>query len=168
MLTRSSIVHYYIHGRNGDFALREPLVLGHEAAGIITAIGPNVSPLLGLTVGSRVAIECGKACGHQRASQSLPPSRIGALNLSSRLSSGNSDTDDEGTAVSSEDCEDHSHDGDDAVSDVDPEGDGCDYCTSGRYNLCEGMRFCSSAKTYPHLDGTLQTTMNHSAHLLHP
>lgn len=29
------------------------------------------------------------------------------------------------------------------------------------------MRFCSSAKTYPHLDGTLQTSMNHSANLLH-
>ncbi|KAH8114001.1 GroES-like protein [Phellopilus nigrolimitatus] len=44
----------------------------------------------------------------------------------------------------------------------------CDYCKKGRYNLCKGMRFCSSAKTFPHLDGTLQDSMNHPAHLLHP
>jgi len=30
------------------------------------------------------------------------------------------------------------------------------------------MRFCSSAKTFPHLDGTLQDCMNHPAHVLHP
>ncbi|KAG8906296.1 hypothetical protein FRB99_007165 [Tulasnella sp. 403] len=35
-----SDLHYYTHGRNGDFVLRSPLVLGHEAAGIITALGP--------------------------------------------------------------------------------------------------------------------------------
>ncbi|CCM00234.1 uncharacterized protein FIBRA_02263 [Fibroporia radiculosa] len=30
------------------------------------------------------------------------------------------------------------------------------------------MRFCSSAKTFPHSDGTLQDRMNHPAHVLHP
>lgn len=44
----------------------------------------------------------------------------------------------------------------------------CKYCTEGRYNLCKGLRFCSSAKTFPHLDGTLQNCMNHPAHVLHP
>jgi len=44
----------------------------------------------------------------------------------------------------------------------------CDYCKKGRYNLCKGMRFCSSAKTFPHLDGTLQERMNHPSYLLHP
>ena len=44
----------------------------------------------------------------------------------------------------------------------------CSYCSNGRYNLCPSLRFCSSAKTHPHLDGTLQTLMNHPAHLLHP
>jgi len=44
----------------------------------------------------------------------------------------------------------------------------CDYCHKGRYNLCKGMRFASSAKTFPHLDGTLQDRMNHPAHVLHP
>ncbi|KAF9225880.1 GroES-like protein [Gyrodon lividus] len=44
----------------------------------------------------------------------------------------------------------------------------CEYCDSSRYNLCKGMRFASSAKTFPHLDGTLQDRMNHPAHVLHP
>jgi L-iditol 2-dehydrogenase len=30
------------------------------------------------------------------------------------------------------------------------------------------LRFCSSAKTFPHLDGTLQDRMNHPAYVLHP
>lgn len=34
-------VHYYSHGANGIFKIREPLVLGHESCGIITAVGPN-------------------------------------------------------------------------------------------------------------------------------
>jgi L-iditol 2-dehydrogenase len=55
-----SDVHYYQHGRIGDFVVRSPLVLGHEAAGRITAAGPGVDPG---RVGSRVAIEPGAACG---------------------------------------------------------------------------------------------------------
>ncbi|KAL5522966.1 hypothetical protein ACEPAF_1233 [Sanghuangporus sanghuang] len=100
-----SDLHYYTHGRNGDFALRAPLVLGHEAAGTVTALGPGVT---NLRVGQRVAVECGVMCGD------------------------------------------------------------CNKCKEGRYNLCKGMRFASSAKTFPHLDGTLQERMNHPAHLLHP
>lgn len=46
--------------------------------------------------------------------------------------------------------------------------DGCEYCTSGRYNLCPALRFASSAKTTPHLDGTLQTFINWPAAFLHP
>lgn len=80
-------------------------MLGHESAGVITALGSEVS---GLRVGQRVAIECGVMCRN------------------------------------------------------------CDYCKKGRYNLCKGMRFCSSAKTFPHLDGTLQERMNHPSYLLHP
>jgi L-iditol 2-dehydrogenase len=44
----------------------------------------------------------------------------------------------------------------------------CNYCSKGRYNLCKSLRFCSSAKTFPHLDGTLQDRINHPAHVLHP
>ncbi|KAF7316263.1 PKS-ER domain-containing protein [Mycena indigotica] len=100
-----SDLHYYAHGRNGDFVLRSPLILGHEAAGVVTAVGPGVK---GLSVGARVAIEAGIMCNK------------------------------------------------------------CSFCSSGRYNLCKDLRFCSSAKTFPHLDGTLQSYINHPAHLLHP
>ncbi|KAF8955323.1 chaperonin 10-like protein [Flammula alnicola] len=92
-----SDLHYYTHGRNGDFAVRAPLVLGHEAAGIVTAVAPGVT---NFKVGQRVAIEAGISC---RA---------------------------------------------------------CSFCDSGRYNL--------SAARFPHIDGTLQTHMNHPAHALHP
>ncbi|KAF8842927.1 GroES-like protein [Paxillus ammoniavirescens] len=100
-----SDLHYYLDGRNGDFALQAPLVLGHESAGVVVSLGPGVKNIF---LGQRVAIEAGVMCQH------------------------------------------------------------CDYCDSGRYNLCKGMRFASSAKTFPHLDGTLQDRMNHPTHVLHP
>ena len=34
-------MHYYAQGRNGAFALREPIILGHESAGTIVAVGPD-------------------------------------------------------------------------------------------------------------------------------
>ncbi|GLB42383.1 putative groES-like protein [Lyophyllum shimeji] len=54
-----SDLHYYMHGRNGDFAIQAPLVLGHEAAGVVTAVGPGVK---NLAPGQRVAIEAGIYC----------------------------------------------------------------------------------------------------------
>ena len=98
------LVHYYMNARNGDFAVSQPLVLGHEAAGIVTAVGQGVK---NFKIGDRVAIEAGIYC---RA---------------------------------------------------------CNFCDKGRYNLCRGMKFCSSAAVYPHVDGTLQAKMNHPAHVLH-
>ncbi|KAK0197992.1 chaperonin 10-like protein [Armillaria mellea] len=99
-----SDLHYYLHARNGAFALQAPLVLGHESAGVITAVGPLVTHL---RPGQHVAIEAGIPCGS------------------------------------------------------------CEWCRSNRYNLCEGMRFRSSAKTFPHLDGTMQTRINHPAKHVH-
>lgn len=43
----------------------------------------------------------------------------------------------------------------------------CEYCLSGRYNLCATLRFASSAKTKPHLDGTLQRYFTWPARLCH-
>ncbi|KAG5641477.1 hypothetical protein DXG03_005117 [Asterophora parasitica] len=54
-----SDLHYYLHGRNGDFALQAPLVLGHEAAGVVTSVGPGVTNVV---PGQRVAIEAGVYC----------------------------------------------------------------------------------------------------------
>jgi L-iditol 2-dehydrogenase len=43
----------------------------------------------------------------------------------------------------------------------------CDRCKEGRYNICKGMRFRSSAKSFPHAQGTLQDRINHPAAWCH-
>ena len=98
-------MHYYSHGANGSFKIIDPLVLGHESCGIITALGPNIPSTVDLKVGDRIALEVGLYCK------------------------------------------------------------ACRYCKRGRYNLCKDMRFKSSAKTYPHLDGTLSEVLTHPAEL---
>lgn len=54
-----SDVHYYEHGRIGDYVVEQPIVLGHEAAGTIVAVGADVDPA---RVGERVAIEPQRPC----------------------------------------------------------------------------------------------------------
>lgn len=51
-----SDIHYYAHGSIGPFILRKPMVLGHESAGVVSAVGSEVTKL---KVGDRVAIEPG-------------------------------------------------------------------------------------------------------------
>jgi D-xylulose reductase len=51
-----SDVHYYTHGKIGPFVVREPMVLGHEAAGTVVEVGENVREL---KVGDRVCMEPG-------------------------------------------------------------------------------------------------------------
>ncbi|KAK9479839.1 hypothetical protein V1514DRAFT_318770 [Lipomyces japonicus] len=99
-----SDLHYYNHFRNGDFAVREPLSLGHESSGLVTAVGSNV---LSLKIGDRVALEVGISCSK------------------------------------------------------------CKLCLTGRYHLCPNMQFRSSAKVFPHFQGTLQQRINHPANLCH-
>lgn len=99
-----SDLHYYSHGRNGDFVVREPMCLGHESAGTVTALGPEVT---NLQVGDRVALEVGLPCRK------------------------------------------------------------CALCQQGRYNICKSMQFRSSAKVFPHLDGTLMERTNHPAAMCH-
>jgi L-idonate 5-dehydrogenase len=55
-----SDLHYYQHGRVGAFVVREPLIPGHEASGIVARIGSAVSRV---KVGDRVAINPSHACG---------------------------------------------------------------------------------------------------------
>ena len=43
----------------------------------------------------------------------------------------------------------------------------CALCVQGRYNICRSLRFRSSAKTFPHLDGTLMDVTNHPASMCH-
>nr|WP_067287077.1 NAD(P)-dependent alcohol dehydrogenase [Marinobacterium profundum] len=51
-----SDVHYYKHGSIGPFVVREPMVLGHEASGIVIAVGDKVTQL---QPGDRVCMEPG-------------------------------------------------------------------------------------------------------------
>ncbi|MGW9230174.1 NAD(P)-dependent alcohol dehydrogenase [Pseudorhizobium sp. NPDC055634] len=61
-----SDVHYYTHGAIGPFVLREPMVLGHEAAGTIVEVGAAVRHL---KVGDRVCMEPGVPNLSSRASK---------------------------------------------------------------------------------------------------
>ena len=58
-----SDVHYYEHGRIGSRVVRAPLVLGHESAGRVAAVGEAVT---GHAVGDRVTLEPGVPCGRCR------------------------------------------------------------------------------------------------------
>ncbi len=55
-----SDVHYFEHGKIGSFVVKSPLVLGHEASGVIVGAGPDADQN---RVGRRVAIEPGVPCG---------------------------------------------------------------------------------------------------------
>ncbi|KAF2263210.1 GroES-like protein [Lojkania enalia] len=99
-----SDLHYYRHYRNGDIIVREPMSLGHESAGVVVDVGPEVK---GFKVGDKVALEVGLPCEQ------------------------------------------------------------CERCKEGRYNICKQMKFRSSAKAFPHAQGTLQDRINHPAAWCH-
>ncbi|GAM83022.1 hypothetical protein ANO11243_010080 [Dothideomycetidae sp. 11243] len=101
-----SDLHYHQHFRNGSILVREPLCLGHESAGVVTAVGAAVT---NLQIGEAVALEVGVPCEEKT----------------------------------------------------------CDFCTSGRYNICPGLRFRSSGSKFPHFQGTLQEVVNHPARWVH-
>lgn len=55
-----SDLHYYESGRIGNFIVKPPFVLGHEAGGTVVEAGANVKHL---KAGDRVAMEPGRTCG---------------------------------------------------------------------------------------------------------
>ena len=101
-----SDLHYYNHYRNGDFMVKEPLILGHESAGHVVAVGSAI-PSADFELGDKVTLEVGIPCGS------------------------------------------------------------CRLCQSGRYNICKDLKFGSSAKSFPHAQGTLQERINHPARWCH-
>jgi L-iditol 2-dehydrogenase len=91
-----SDVHYYSHGRIGDFVVEFPFILGHECAGTIVETGSDVKHL---KVGERVALEPGVPCGS------------------------------------------------------------CEFCLSGKYNLCPDVKFFAT----PPYGGCLMNYVSHPA-----
>ena len=55
-----SDLHYFHHGGFGVVRIKQPMVLGHEIAGVIEALGSAVSHL---AVGQRVAVNPSQPCG---------------------------------------------------------------------------------------------------------
>ncbi len=51
-----SDIHYLTHGKIGPFVVEKPMIIGHEASGIVTAVGENVKYL---KAGDRVCMEPG-------------------------------------------------------------------------------------------------------------
>jgi len=94
-----SDVHYYQHGRIGPFVVEEPLILGHECAGVVVETGADVTDL---KPGDRVAIEPGVPCRR------------------------------------------------------------CEFCRSGRYNLCAGVVFLAT----PPVQGAFTEYLAHPADFL--
>ncbi|MCL1835328.1 MAG: NAD(P)-dependent alcohol dehydrogenase [Oscillospiraceae bacterium] len=93
-----SDLHYFDHGRIGDFIVEPPFVLGHEAAGTVIEVSQDVSHL---KPGDKVALEPGKTCGE------------------------------------------------------------CEFCKSGRYNLCPDVVFFAT----PPVDGVFCEYVAHEAAL---
>jgi len=54
-----SDLHYYQHGGFGTVRIQEPMVLGHEVAGVVAEAGPQTP----FTAGERVAISPSRPCG---------------------------------------------------------------------------------------------------------
>ncbi len=56
-----SDLHYYAHGRCGNFVPTRPFILGHEFSGDVVAHGEGVAD--GPAIGTRVAVDPSRACG---------------------------------------------------------------------------------------------------------
>lgn len=55
-----SDLHYYEHGRIGNYVVNGPMILGHESAGEVAGFGAAVT---GFAIGDKVALEPGYTCG---------------------------------------------------------------------------------------------------------
>jgi L-iditol 2-dehydrogenase len=56
-------MHYFEHGNIGEYVVKPPFVLGHEASGLVERVGKDVT---NIKPGDRVALEPGVTCGKCR------------------------------------------------------------------------------------------------------
>ncbi len=61
-----SDLHYFQHGGFGTVRVKEPMVLGHEVAGVVEEVGPDAT---GFVIGDRIAISPSRPCGACRFCQ---------------------------------------------------------------------------------------------------
>ena len=61
-----SDLHYFQHGGFGAIRIQQPMVLGHEVAGVVEEVAADV---MGVTVGERVAVNPSHPCGQCRFCQ---------------------------------------------------------------------------------------------------
>ena len=61
-----SDLHYFQHGGFGTIRIQQPMVLGHEVAGVLDEVAPDVKHL---AVGQRIAVNPSHACGQCRFCQ---------------------------------------------------------------------------------------------------
>lgn len=54
-----SDLHYFHRGAVGDFAIREPMTLGHEVSGVVVEVGADVR---GLPLGTKAALDPSRPC----------------------------------------------------------------------------------------------------------
>lgn len=61
-----------LHMVNGDWVRAQPMILGHEGAGVVTHVGPEVS---GVAVGDHVAVSWAAPCGRCASCEQHAPQR---------------------------------------------------------------------------------------------
>lgn len=71
-IAAAGVCHSDLHVRRGDWRVPAPLVMGHEGAGVITEVGPDVS---GLAEGDHVVLSWVAPCGQCRFCLAGRPAR---------------------------------------------------------------------------------------------
>jgi S-(hydroxymethyl)glutathione dehydrogenase/alcohol dehydrogenase len=71
-IAAAGVCHSDLHVRRGDWRVPAPLVMGHEGAGVITAVGPGVSSL---AEGDHVVLSWIAPCGQCRSCVAGHPAR---------------------------------------------------------------------------------------------
>jgi S-(hydroxymethyl)glutathione dehydrogenase / alcohol dehydrogenase len=71
-IAAAGVCHSDLHVRRGDWAVRAPLVMGHEGAGVVTDVGPGVSDL---SEGDHVVLSWIAPCGQCRYCLAGHPAR---------------------------------------------------------------------------------------------